>query len=313
MSDSPYVAPEPVIDELRVITRAFARHIAEMCPVDGDRRFKETIDSILRPAIVRGSYRGSDWIVVYCIGEERWYRLNGKHSSLLCCDENHSITTASGKPIRARYMEYEVATWDEVVELNDEIDRRESGRSEGDDYRNRASRMSSLEGASDTVIKAIAGGLAHVAYGVRYGKKSTSKERGKLLPANPDFCAFAVEIMGTKKKFFQMTAVVAALADSFADDPEAALIFWLSVGEGSNANSKSTERKLQLWLTDQKASVRNGRWTNALKVAVRAKCVREWERWQKARTSKPTSRRRSTKVTSRTNSSERTAAKKGLK
>jgi len=319
MSDVPFVAPEPVVDEIYDITRKLARHISEMCPADGDRRFKPNIDGMIKAAIIAGTFRGSDWIIVYCIEESRWYRLNGKHSSLLFSDENIPIKKPSGKVFKCRYIEYEVQTWDDVVDLNDEIDRRESSRSVEDDYRNRSARIVAMDGANDTLIKMIVGGLAHVHYGVGFGANSTSKQRGILLKENQDFCAFAMEILGSKKKFFQMTAVVAAMVDSFTEDPEAALIFWSSARDGSNTDAKSTERKFQLYLIDQKASVRNGRWTHALKVACRAKCGAAWKRWYKAWVkNSPTPRKRLTKVTSRTKSSTRTAtrrqaAKKGLK
>lgn len=305
---------EPLIDELYVITRKLARHVATMRPIDGDRNLKSTIDNILKEAILAGTFRGSDWIVAYCVELENWYRLNGKHSSLLFSDENIPTRKPNGKPFKCRYIEYKVDTWDDLVDLNEEIDRRESGRSVADGYRNRAARTISLNDANDTLIKLIVGGLAHAYYGVSFTKNSTPKQRGQLIQENENFCAFAIKILGSKEKFLRMTAVVAAMSDSFAQDPEAALIFWLSVCDGSNTDTKSTERKLQLWLIDQRASVRNGRWSNALRHTCKTKCVAAWDRWYKAQAkAKSTPRRRSPKVTSRTNSSVRAAAKRTLK
>ena len=251
-----------------------------MLTVEVDKKLSEKRLAKLRKIIGKGMFHTTEWGVVYCLEDGRWYRVNGKHTSILLADPTFTWDPKKVE-IVITYVSWQCDTKEEVAEIYASYDQAFSNRSYGDINKAYAANVVTLKGAAGRTINACVSGISSAKFGMNYHSQLDQEERAAGLSLEHVFCGFVRSLMEMQPvpmpTMFKRYGIVTAIYQTYQEDPVGAGIFWEKVFKGSG--SKTPDRRLNTFIITTKTAAiaaTNVRLKNEI---ITQKCLKEWDAW----------------------------------
>ncbi len=277
------------------VTRKLASEFAEMDPAPHDRKLSERRLQVYNILLNKGEFRPVTWAKAYCKETEGWYRVNGKHTSILL----------SGMPTMPEFFvtieEYDTDTLEDVAKLYSTFDSKMQSRTANDIYLSFAATVPELKGLPvRTITVSVAGmNLWEDPNSVQGGnQKGTNQpaDRAEMLLEHSDFVVWldtifrpadeAEDCNTVRKKdrfrHLHRSPVVAAMFGSWQKDAVAATAFWNAVRDGTGTVGKPDRKLNQFLLTTvvgRKAY--NSDSKNASEKEMLVRCIHSWNAWRR--------------------------------
>jgi hypothetical protein len=270
------------------VDKKFACEFANLDAAPHDRPLSERRLNAYRAMFQQGLFRPCTWAKAFCTETNGWYRVNGKHTSILL---------ASMPEIPEFYVtieEYKCDTLHDVARLYATFDSRIQSRTSRDINVSFAATVPALAEVSGRVVNLSVVGMAYYTWGDACHKKQPA-ERAELLLEHTDFVLWLNGIVGLKGKqkedegikssqHLQRGAVAAAMMATWMKVPDKATEFWTAVRDETGARNTLPDRKLAHWLLT----------TGTLNVGVKtekraderefyARCVTGWNAWRQGK------------------------------
>ena len=238
----------------RKVSVTLVRSFVEMEACPGDRAINEGRLSFLTKEFRDGRIIPFDWVIAVCKGVE--YRVNGKHSSNVLLANPDILDKFD---CVALIKKFDCPTMNDVVELYNTLDARESSRTPRELVQTVAASSAKMRDKSKKFLTAISTGMAYAQFEEQYNMKVNAHARAKSLKNNLPFVDFVSDIdsqvqAGKKRTFLQRTPVVAAMYLTWNRDKGAAAKFWALVATGSGATPSTPDRHLERLLRDSSIS-----------------------------------------------------------
>jgi hypothetical protein len=260
-------------------TRQTVNEFLDMLPAPGDRRVNSRNLASLTKAEKNGELRPPEWAYADCKETGKRYRVNGKHTSLVLAE----LPNDRLKEHRVVISGYKCDTLEDVAKLYGTFDSRQSARSPGDLNQAVAGSDQFLSSLPQYFRNCVVAGLGYRKFDLEGGSNSDRPgaiERSMLMLDEREFVEWASALLSTadNDRTFLRRAVVAAMYETFRVGGKAAATkFWTKVRDGSDPNTTSPSRVLQMYLVRHSISpnARSSR-RNATPREMYCKCVLAW-------------------------------------
>jgi hypothetical protein len=265
------------------LTKRFVKEFKELPPCPGNRRLDKRRLRSLREAEKRGELRPPEWAWALCRQTGDKYKLNGNHTTELFLE----LPASKLKEHSAIMSGYVCDTLEDVAKLYGTFDPRSSARTQGDLSQAVASSDELLAGLPQYFRNCLVAGLGYHREGVseKANGKLTAMERSVLLLEDRDFISWVFRLLSTadNDRYLLRRAVVAAMYETYrVAGKVVANKFWTKVKDGSDPNSKSPTRLLQMYLLRHSVSLNARSSTrNATPREMYCKCVAAWNAFRK--------------------------------
>jgi len=257
------------------LTRDFVDYFSSLPTFKGDRK-RDTPQGRRRIAFLErmlreGKFFDCDWATAEMNGVT--YRVNGGHSSLMLSQLSGNFPNG----LRTTIKRFKCESRDDLADLFDQFDRRESIRTTNEKISAHKGAHDSLDELSTTVINDC---LQGIAWRIRDdGKQPPLNEDEKigLVHENSEFFLWAKKYVG--RRHLKFTGAVAAMYECYHRDMLLASQFWDLVMEESHPSNADGSRVIAVFLR----SCMSKPGTKSMKTPTRmiyAKCIHAANAWK---------------------------------
>ncbi len=271
---------EPEKAKLVPLTEKLARQFKEMTRFPRDREIQKARMEYFRGEVKNKEFRGAEW--VSCRVEEtgQTYRMNGKHTSHVCCEFYDNKQDLDGITITLRH--FECPTLADAAALFSKFDPKISVRTKQDFLRAYASTIEETSELPDWLITLLTAGLSFAEWeGRGYRSKSVDEQAGVML-GKPEFATWLKDMLGTDRaatKFLARAPVIGAMAKTFDKDSDAATEFWTAIRDECDDPKDAPRRRLNTWLLKHKLGGRSDG-EGASEREFYIVCLKAWNAWR---------------------------------
>lgn len=238
-----------------------------------------------RQQLARGRFlHPPTWASVYCRHNGKRYRVNGKHTSLVLREVPYAARPA------VTLVHYECDTPDEVADLFNTFDTRETTRTVTDVNRAVFNANDALKGYPVRLANGMTSGVCIVkavktewAEGrqVDFNKLTRATNAAERARAVAEYTGTALWVRDNlntlKTVIFERAAVLAAVILTREASQQEAEGFWLAVRDGTDPNPKAPTRVLRDYLLATRvAAGAAGRGRTASQREMLTKCLKAW-------------------------------------
>ncbi len=258
--------------------REAAHTHSTMLAVPNDRDIKDPHILKLQKEVVKGMFHTCEWAIIYCKEDGLCYRTNGKHTSTMFADE----TFVWEGDIVITYVTWECDTKVELAKIYACYDRNWVKRTDSEINSGFTANVSTLHKANRKTIDDCVRGLACAKFGIGYLGHLDQEGRAEGLVSESVFCGFVRGLMEAKMvpaaKTFKRYSIIAAMYQTFQEDPIGASIFWEKVFFGSG-KIRTPDRRLNTFIISTKTTDIKEETILKQNEAIINTCLREWDAW----------------------------------
>jgi hypothetical protein len=260
-------------------TRELAREFAEMTPAPHDRALSKRRLDIYEKLVEARQFRPVTWARAWCLETQDWYRVNGKHTSVLLSERFKTIP----RGFHVIVENYECDTLEDVARLYATFDSKTQSRTANDIYVSFAHVNPQLREMSSRFIQSLVSGVGYHTWGEDYWAKQPADRAEEILDHVP-FCLWCREMFDQKERDYRhltRQAVIAAMLGSWLRSVDKATAFWGLVRDESGPEPTTGDRVLAKWLFTSKIK---GRAVKSGAVTVRemyVRCIQGWNAWRR--------------------------------
>jgi hypothetical protein len=224
------------------VTRRVIEDLRKIPPCPGDRKLTDEHTEKLRQAMRDDMFHTPKIAIAVCTATGEDYLVNGQHTL-------EALSALVPLPRLTLHIERcRCATLLDVADYYSTFDSPISSRRAMDIYKQRASIDPELKLLPTRLLERLVSGIALEEYGLNMFHVRVDK-RAALLDTNREFVLWASGIMAREGgKLLERGPVIAIMAASWRVDKSKAEVFWAEVRDGSNTDSDSPSRRLQLFL-----------------------------------------------------------------
>ena len=262
-------------------TKSLATEFSTMDAAPHDRPLSERRLAIYGKMLERGEFRPCNWAKAFCGETDQWYRVNGKHTSIMLSGLNEL------PEFFINLESYKCDTLEDVAKLYSTYDSKIASRTSADVNRIFAGSVPALSEVPLRVVTATISGMSYAEHGQMYGKIPAA-ERAEAILDNVDFCLWVHEMIGDGSKYqhLRRVPVVAAMFVCWTKSHKAATDFWTAVRDETGKSPTLPDRRLAKFLVTIAVNTGQGAF-HARKAQPReffVKCIHGWNAWRKNET-----------------------------
>lgn len=256
------------------LTQKLAKEIDGLKRWDGERPLKEWRVAFLKAKLDDGLFHTPVWAIAHLNGER--YRNDGQHSSRMLAN---LTVNEFPKAKKALLLEFKVDCADDMADLFNQFNQRESVRSNGEIINAHAKTEPRISGIKPTWIEKATAGIMCWANEGRIRMLQTN-ERPKVMHENVEFVEFVHQFVKTRR--LSKPGVIAAIYATYLKNDDEAHNFWAMVRDETAAEPKHPSRIISNFLKENELGSSTSRmsqkWTPR---AVMVKCVHAWNAYRK--------------------------------
>lgn len=276
------------------ITHELAEEWSRLEPVGQDRPLSPQRVNGYETLFKAGKFRPVEWSKVYVLETQKWYRVNGKHTS----------TMFSAIPLReypkafATVSCFEADTLLDAAHLYSTFDSKRQIRSKSDTNRAYACLIPEFAAMSDRFVDLMVSGIHfHITPYTGAGPQASvsDDEKAARLHENIEFVVWAHSIIEPRNSMtmpLHRVPVVAAMRGSWLKAKAVSTEFWTAVRDETGPTPQSPDRQLTKWLMLHFSMNRGGMKSHEVK-RLRAdqrefyiRCIKAWNFYRAGETSK---------------------------
>jgi hypothetical protein len=221
-----------------------------MDPAIEDRPLREIRLVVYRKLMKEGKFRPMTWAAAFCKETGGTYRVNGKHTSFLCCEFNLKEIP----PLYAIVEYYECDTLKDVAELYNTFDSKTQMRTVQDINIAFKSTIPALEHVANNLLGLCITGMHYSQLQGDY-TRIPAQERAEAMYDHHDFILWVDSILPKQLTQLKKMAVIAAMYLTWQRAPRIATEFWTMVRDENAAKPDHPTRKLAkfIWMNSRYA------------------------------------------------------------
>lgn len=230
----------------QIATKALAEQFQRMEPAIQDRPVSELRLKVYEKIMRAGGFRPMSWAAAHCKETGATYRVNGKHTSLLCS----SLPLKEIPTLYAIVEYYECDTLQDVAELYSTYDSKMQARTTRDINAAFASTIPQLAGVDLATITVAVSGISFstLAGENKLYKRTQPQERAEALFEHHDFVTWLFGLVHKKNSHIKRMPCVAAMYMTWQKAPRIATEFWTLIRDETAATPDHPTRKLARYL-----------------------------------------------------------------
>jgi len=266
------------------VTKRFAKTYAEMERAPHDRPLSERRLMVYEKLARQGSFRPVTWAKAWCPETKQWYRVNGKHTSIM-------LSGWQG-PMPEFYVTEEIYncdTLEDVARLYATFDSKMQSRTTNDINASFAATMPELSEIHVAIISLAVSAISFDKWGEHYATQIQPAERAELLLDNAEFTVWLSDMVNGRegnvllgKQILKKVPVAACMYACYKKSKQAAGEFWTAVRDETGANPKTPDRKLATLLITTGLRSKDGAKSKMIGAReLYVKCIHAWNAWRK--------------------------------
>ncbi len=227
------------------VTSELARKFANMDAAPDDRPVSENRLRVYEKLMREGKFRPMTWAAAVCKETGGTYRVNGKHTSILCAE----LPLKEIPHLYAVVEYYDCEDLGDVSRLYSTFDSKMQSRTVSDINRSFAACVPQLEHIPLHTVNMCISAIWYSSIQKEYGGVPP-QERAEVLFDHHDFVAWVDNIIGRKNQFnyLKKYATVAAMYLTWSKAPRIATDFWQEVRDDTGPSPQSPSRVLSRFL-----------------------------------------------------------------
>jgi hypothetical protein len=259
-------------------TRELAKEFAEMTPAPHDRALSERRLEVYEKLVEGRQFRPVTWAKAWCLETQDWYRVNGKHTSVLLAERLKTIP----KGFHVIIETYECDTLEDVAKLYATFDSKMQSRTARDIYLSFASTCPELAEMDGRFLTGVVSGMGYHSRGDDYWDMQPA-ERAEILLSDTDFVVWAWRLFGPPQenvghvRKILRQGILAAMYGTYLKDRVRAEEFWKLVRDESSPTPDTPDRKLARYLAT--VTTRQGGHMATREMMVKA--IHAWNAWKR--------------------------------